>query len=48
MGKNIELNEQEQNRRDAVVKLRELGIEPYPAALYEVNVTRNVRSRRFQ
>ena len=39
MGKNIELNEQEQNRRDAVVKLRELGIEPYPAALYEVNVT---------
>ena len=39
MENNIDLNEQEQNRRDAVVKLRELGIEPYPAALYEVNVT---------
>ena len=36
MENNIDLNEQEQNRRDAVVKLRELGIEPYPAALYEV------------
>ncbi|HIZ85123.1 MAG TPA: lysine--tRNA ligase [Candidatus Coprenecus stercoravium] len=36
---NTELNEQEQNRRDAVVKLRELGIEPYPAALYDVNTT---------
>ena len=36
---NIELNEQEQNRRDAVTKLRELGIEPYPAALFEVNTT---------
>lgn len=34
-----ELNEQEQNRRDAVTKLRELGIEPYPAPLFEVNVT---------
>lgn len=34
-----ELNEQEQNRRDAVSKLRELGIEPYPAPLFEVNTT---------
>ncbi len=34
---NITLNEQEQNRRDAVVKLRELGIEPYPAELWDVN-----------
>ncbi len=34
-----ELNEQEQNRRDAVTKLRELGIEPYPAPLFEVNAT---------
>ena len=33
------MNEQERNRRDAVVKLRELGIEPYPAALYPVNAT---------
>ena len=39
MGKNIELNEQEQNRREAVTRLRELGIEPYPAALYDVNTT---------
>jgi len=30
-------NEQELNRRNAVVQMRELGIEPYPAALYEVN-----------
>ena len=33
------MNEQERNRREAVVKLRELGIEPYPAALYPVNAT---------
>ncbi len=30
-------NEQELNRRNAVVQMRSLGIEPYPAALYEVN-----------
>ena len=36
---NLDLNEQERNRRDAVVKLRELGIEPYPAALYPVNAS---------
>ena len=30
-------NEQELNRRNAVVQMRELGIEPYPAALYDVN-----------
>ncbi len=29
----------EQNRRDALGKLRELGIDPYPAALYPVNET---------
>jgi lysyl-tRNA synthetase class 2 len=34
-----EFNEQEQNRRDAVEKLRELGIEPYPAELFDVNTT---------
>lgn len=34
-----EFNEQEQNRREAVVKLRELGIEPYPAELFDVNIT---------
>lgn len=34
-----EFNEQEQNRREAVEKMREMGIEPYPAQLYDVNVT---------
>ena len=29
---NIELSEQEQIRRESLAKLRELGIEPYPAA----------------
>ena len=33
----LELSEQELLRREATVKMRELGIEPYPAALYEVN-----------
>lgn len=32
-------NEQELNRRNAVVQMRELGIEPYPAAMYEINAT---------
>ena len=36
---NMELNEMELNRREALGKLRELGIEPYPAALYPVNAT---------
>jgi Lysyl-tRNA synthetase (class II) len=34
-----ELNEQELNRRASLDKLRELGIEPYPAAAYEVNTS---------
>ncbi len=33
------LNEQEINRRNAVAQMRELGIEPYPAEMYDVNVT---------
>ena len=36
---NMDLNEQERNRREALGKLRELGIDPYPAALYPVNAT---------
>ena len=36
---NIELNEQEIIRRESLNKLRELGIEPYPAALYPVDTT---------
>ena len=33
----IELSEQEILRRESLAKLRELGIDPYPAALYPVN-----------
>lgn len=36
---NIELNEQEIIRRNSLAQLRELGIEPYPAAEYKVNAT---------
>lgn len=35
----MEYSEQEILRREALVKLRELGIEPYPAALYPVNAS---------
>ncbi len=35
----MELNEQELGRRESLAKLRELGIDPYPAALYPVNAT---------
>ncbi len=34
-----DLNEQEQFRRDSLAKLRELGIEPYPAPLFPVNTS---------
>lgn len=34
-----ELSEQEQIRRNSLSELRRLGINPYPAALYEVNAT---------
>ncbi len=34
-----DFNEQEQIRRDSLLAMRELGIEPYPAAAYEVNIT---------
>ena len=36
---NMDLNEQERNRRESLTRLRELGIDPYPAALYPVNTT---------
>ena len=36
---NIELSEQEVIRRESLAKLRELGINPYPAALYPVNTS---------
>ena len=35
----MEYSEQELLRRESLAKLRELGIEPYPAALYPVNTT---------
>ena len=34
-----ELNEQELGRRESLQKLREMGINPYPAPLYPVNTT---------
>ena len=36
---NVEYSEQEQIRRESLAKLRELGIEPYPAPLYPVNAS---------
>ena len=35
----IELSEQEQLRSQSLAALRELGINPYPAAMYDVNAT---------
>jgi len=35
---NIELSEQEQIRRQSLEKLRAMGIDPYPAPKYEVNI----------
>ncbi len=34
---NLELSEQEQIRRQSLARLRELGIDPYPAAKYDIN-----------
>jgi len=36
---NTELSEQEIIRRNSLKKLRDLGIDPYPAAEYKVNAT---------
>ncbi|MFC4097664.1 lysine--tRNA ligase [Euzebyella saccharophila] len=35
----MQLSEQEQIRREKLTKLRSMGIDPYPAALYPVNAT---------
>ena len=35
----LELSEQEQLRRRSLAALRELGIEPYPAAMFDVTAT---------
>ena len=42
-----ELTEQEQIRRNSLSELKKLGINPYPAALYEVNVRSNEILERF-
>ena len=39
MAMTTELNEQERGRRESLGRLRELGINPYPADLYPVNTT---------
>jgi Lysyl-tRNA synthetase (class II) len=44
---NIELSEQEIVRRESLAKLRELGIDPYPAPLYPVNATAAEISANF-
>lgn len=44
---NIELSEQEQLRRHSLAALRELGIEPYPAARYEVTATAKEIAENF-
>ena len=33
-----ELNEQEQNRRDSLKAIQDLGINPYPAEAFEINI----------
>jgi lysyl-tRNA synthetase, class II len=35
----VELSEQEGIRRNSLQKMRELGIDPYPAAEYKINTT---------
>lgn len=44
----IELSEQEIQRRDKLDKLRELGINPYPADLYPVTETASAISENFE
>ena len=38
-GMSQQLNDQERERRESLKELRELGIDPYPAALYPVSIT---------
>jgi len=35
----VELSEQEGIRRNSLQKMRDLGIDPYPAAEYKINAT---------
>lgn len=43
-----ELNDQERERREGLQQLRELGIDPYPAALYPVNTNANDIKANFK
>ena len=45
---NLELSEQEVIRRNSLTKLRELGIDPYPAAQFDVNVTSTEIKKNFK
>ena len=42
-----ELSAQEQERRDKLNRLRDLGIEPYPAAMYDVNTNASTINAKF-
>ena len=44
---NIELSEQEVLRRQSLKAMRDLGINPYPAARYEVNATAREIAEQF-
>jgi lysyl-tRNA synthetase class 2 len=44
---NFELTEQEQIRRQTLLEIRELGINPYPAAEFPVNITANEILNQF-
>jgi len=43
-----ELSEQEIIRRDSLKAMRELGIDPYPAAAYEINITTSQIKEKFK
>ena len=43
------LSEQELVRRESLQKLRDLGVEPYPADLFNVNITtKNIKAKHKQ
>jgi lysyl-tRNA synthetase class 2 len=44
----IELSDQELQRRETLTKLREMGIEPYPADLYPVNAYAEGIKKKFE
>jgi lysyl-tRNA synthetase, class II len=43
----MELNEQQQQRRESLAKIRELGIDPYPADLFEVSTNASEVKKNF-